>query len=25
VDLKIPGTDGIGLTREIRDRWPDST
>src|SRR2546430_17342560 len=22
-DLKIPGTDGIGLTREIRDRWPD--
>src|SRR5438309_9788683 len=23
VDLKIPGTDGIGLTREIRDRWPD--
>src|SRR5215467_2815327 len=23
VDLKIPGTDGIGLTREIRDRWPE--
>ncbi len=23
VDLKIPGTDGIGLTREIRERWPD--
>jgi DNA-binding NtrC family response regulator len=23
VDLKIPGTDGIGLTREIRDRWAD--
>src|SRR6185436_3243011 len=23
VDLTIPGTDGIGLTREIRDRWPD--
>src|SRR5438045_2667769 len=23
VVLKIPGTDGIGLTREIRDRWPD--
>jgi two-component system response regulator AtoC len=23
VDLKIPGTDGIGLTREIRDRWSD--
>src|SRR5205814_8519115 len=23
VDLKIPGTDGIGLTRESRDRWPD--
>jgi len=22
-DLKIPGTDGIGLTREIRERWPD--
>jgi DNA-binding NtrC family response regulator len=22
-DLKIPGTDGIGLTREIRDRWQD--
>ena len=22
-DLKIPGTDGLGLTREIRDRWPD--
>src|SRR4030095_15654222 len=23
VHLKTPGTDGIGLTREIRDRWPD--
>src|SRR5579885_2889725 len=23
VDLKLPGTDGIRLTREIRDRWPD--
>jgi DNA-binding NtrC family response regulator len=23
VDLKIPGTDGIGLIREIKDRWPD--
>jgi DNA-binding NtrC family response regulator len=23
VDLKIPGTDGIGLTREIRDRWSE--
>jgi len=23
VDLKIPGTDGLNLTREIRDRWPD--
>jgi len=23
VDLKIPGTDGIGLTREIRDRWAE--
>jgi two-component system response regulator AtoC len=22
-DLKIPGTDGLGLTREIRERWPD--
>ncbi len=25
VDLKIPGTDGIGLTREVRERWPTST
>jgi DNA-binding NtrC family response regulator len=23
VDYKIPGTDGIGLIREIRDRWPE--
>jgi len=23
VDLKIPGTDGLNLTREIRERWPD--
>jgi DNA-binding NtrC family response regulator len=23
VDLRIPGTDGIGLTREIREHWPD--
>src|SRR5262249_33641378 len=23
VDIKLPGTDGIGLTREIRDRWQD--
>jgi len=23
VDLKIPGTDGIGLTREMRERCPD--
>lgn len=23
VDLKMPGTDGLGLTREIRERWPD--
>lgn len=23
VDLKIPGTDGIGLIRDIKDRWPD--
>jgi DNA-binding NtrC family response regulator len=23
VDLKIPGTDGLNLTREIRDRWQD--
>ncbi len=23
VDLKIPGSDGISLTREIRERWPD--
>lgn len=22
VDLKIPGSDGISLTREIRERWP---
>ncbi len=22
VDMKIPGSDGITLTREIRDRWP---
>jgi two-component system response regulator AtoC len=23
VDLKIPGTDGLSLTKEIRDRWSD--
>jgi DNA-binding NtrC family response regulator len=23
VDFKIPGTDGLGLIREVRDRWPD--
>ena len=23
VDLKIPGTDGLSLTKEIRTRWPD--
>jgi DNA-binding NtrC family response regulator len=23
VDLKIPGTDGISLTKQIRERWPD--
>jgi DNA-binding NtrC family response regulator len=23
VDLRIPGTDGMGLTREIRERWTD--
>ena len=23
VDLKIPGTDGLSLTREVRSRWPD--
>src|SRR6185436_2725846 len=23
VDLRIPGTDGIGLTREIKMHWPD--
>ncbi len=23
VDLRIPGTDGIGLTREIREHWPE--
>src|SRR5882757_7727239 len=23
VELKIPGTDGLNLTREIRERWPD--
>jgi DNA-binding NtrC family response regulator len=23
VDLKIPGTDGLNLTREIKERWPD--
>ncbi len=23
VDLKIPGSDGISLTREIRERWPN--
>ena len=23
VDLKMPGTDGISLTREVRDRWTD--
>jgi DNA-binding NtrC family response regulator len=22
-DFKIPGTDGLGLTREVRERWPD--
>lgn len=22
-DLKIPGTDGLSLTREVRERWPD--
>jgi two-component system response regulator PilR (NtrC family)/two-component system response regulator HydG len=22
VDMKIPGSDGIALTREIRERWP---
>ncbi|HZR81920.1 MAG TPA: sigma-54 dependent transcriptional regulator [Candidatus Binatia bacterium] len=23
VDLKIPGTDGLNLTREMKERWPD--
>ncbi|HEY8516631.1 MAG TPA: sigma-54 dependent transcriptional regulator, partial [Candidatus Binatia bacterium] len=23
VDFKIPGTDGLNLTKEIRERWPD--
>ncbi len=23
VDLKIPGTDGLSLTKEVRERWPD--
>jgi len=23
VDFKIPGTDGIGLIREIKEQWPD--
>jgi len=23
IDLKIPGTDGISLTKQVRDRWPD--
>ena len=23
LDLKIPGSDGISLTKEIRERWPD--
>jgi DNA-binding NtrC family response regulator len=23
VDMKIPGSDGIALTREIRERWPN--
>ncbi len=23
VDLKIPGTDGISLTKQVRERWPD--
>lgn len=23
VDLKIPGSDGLSLTREVRSRWPD--
>ena len=23
LDLKIPGTDGISLTKQIRERWPD--
>ncbi|MBM4267008.1 MAG: sigma-54-dependent Fis family transcriptional regulator [Deltaproteobacteria bacterium] len=23
VDLRIPGTDGLSLTREVRNRWPD--
>ncbi len=23
VDLRIPGTDGMGLTREIKERWND--
>jgi DNA-binding NtrC family response regulator len=22
-DFKIPGTDGLSLTREVRERWPD--
>src|SRR5262245_65492193 len=22
-DFKIPGTDGLSLTREVRDRWRD--
>lgn len=23
VDLKIPGTDGLSLTKQVRERWPD--
>ena len=23
VDLKIPGTDGISLTKQVRERWPN--
>ncbi len=23
IDLKIPGTDGISLTKQVRERWPD--
>ena len=23
IDLKIPGADGLSLTKEVRERWPD--